>query len=110
MVNLDVFPEKGHRILPRLERGLDGLNLRGHRGEHLLLQTIKLVKATPRAALEQSREYPSHGLEVKLLVAVEHQNLPAHSLTQRLDRFCLARSRRSVGVTAVPKVHALRQR
>ena len=110
LVNIDVFPEESHGIQSRLERGLDGLNLRRHRGEHLLFQAVKLVETTPRTALEQAGEDATHGLEVELLVAVEHQHLSAHSLTQRLDRFRLARARGSVRVTPVPEVHALRQR
>lgn len=54
---------------------LDCLDLLADRGEHVLSQPVELVEAAPRAAEAQAGKDAAHGRGIKLLIAVEHQDL-----------------------------------
>merc|ERR1711990_533172 len=69
---------------------LDGLDLLGHRGQCSLLQSVELVKTSPGSHLAETNKDPSHGLEVKGLVAVEDEDEPPQLITQSLHSLRLA--------------------
>mmetsp|Transcript_17017 Transcript_17017/g.54249 ORF Transcript_17017/g.54249 Transcript_17017/m.54249 type:complete len:785 (-) Transcript_17017:5142-7496(-) len=106
-VHIHLLAHKLHLRLALLERPLDELDLRGDRGEDVLLQAVEFVEAPPRAHLHEAHEDPAHRLEVELLVAIEDQHLPPQALPERLDTLRLPRARGAVGVASVPEVHAL---
>jgi len=65
---------------------LDGLNLLRHGTKNAFLQTIELVKASPRADLTQTKENTAHGLEIECLVTTEYEDKPSELHTKCLDR------------------------
>ena len=76
-----------------LEMLLDCLNLLGHGGQSSLLESVKLVKASPGSHLTQTDEDPSHGLEVKSLVTVEDEDKSAKLVSKSLDSLSFSGSR-----------------
>ena len=101
---------------------LDGLDLLRARGQHALLESVKLIEAAPRTHLAQTHEDTTHRLpstlvriyfarydpqsalnktqdslessylEIECFVAVEDENESTELVAQSLDRFCLART------------------
>jgi hypothetical protein len=51
---------------------LYGLNLLADCTQHILAQSVKLIKAAPSSALHQSYENAAHCSEIKLLIAIEN--------------------------------------
>ena len=103
--------QQTHRFAQQLHSGglpfdgiLDDLNLRGHGGQHGLLQTVELVKASPGSALDQPHKDAPHGLDINALVAVEDQYLPSKETPQGLDRLCFPCAGWAIWVTT--KTHA----
>mmetsp|Transcript_9476 Transcript_9476/g.27065 ORF Transcript_9476/g.27065 Transcript_9476/m.27065 type:complete len:279 (+) Transcript_9476:6945-7781(+) len=107
-VHVDGLPHEVDGGGAVLEGALDLLDLLAHSAQHLLLQAVKLVKATPSAAFHQAHKDAAHGLEVELLVAVEDKHLPGHRLPQSLHTLRLAGAGGAIGVATVPQGHALR--
>ncbi len=58
---------------------LYGLDLLADSTEHLLIQAVELIKAAPCTTLHQTNKDAGHRPKVKLLVAVEHQDLSLHA-------------------------------
>jgi hypothetical protein len=54
---------------------LYGLHLLADSTQHVLSQSVELVKAAPSTAAQQPDKDAPHGTHVKLLVAVEDKNL-----------------------------------
>eukprot|EP00968_Pinguiococcus_pyrenoidosus_P012901 scaffold1154_cov310-Pinguiococcus_pyrenoidosus.AAC.33 len=94
---------------PAFDGILDDLDLLRDGGQLILLEPIELVETAPRAALHQTDEHPSHGLEVDAFVTVLDQHLPAEGVAQRLDRLGFARAGRPVGISPKAVLHRLRQ-
>lgn len=55
---------------------LNDLDLLADSRQHLLIQTVEFIKAAPRPTLDQAHKDASHALEVKLLITIEHKDLP----------------------------------
>ena len=64
-----------------LECLLDGLDLLGDSRQHSLLQTVELIKASPRPHLTQTDKDTPHGLEVKCLITVEDEDKATELVT-----------------------------
>ena len=88
---------------------MDAQDLLRHRTEDALLQAVELIEATPRADLAQANKQASHGLEVEVLVAVEHQHEPSHAGAERLHALRLAGASRAEGAAAHAEVQRLGQ-
>jgi hypothetical protein len=67
-------PEHGPapQILPT---HLDSLHLLADSTQHVLPQSVELVKAAPGSAAQQTNKNAAHGTNVKLFVTIEHQHL-----------------------------------
>jgi hypothetical protein len=58
----------------------------------------------------QSREHPSHGLEIQALAAVDDDDVVAERLAQVLGGLCLACAGRAFGAATTVQVQCRRQR
>jgi hypothetical protein len=66
---------------------LDSLHLLGDDREHLQLNSVELVEATPGAAAGETLEELTHGLVVETVRAIEHDTLTGEGLGKIL--YCL---------------------
>lgn len=94
LVDLEVLANNfdlGVGVLDQRDKTLlDGLHLLRHGTEDALLESIKLVKATPRPDLTQSHKDSAHGLEVEGLVTAENKDEATKLDPECFDGFRLA--------------------
>lgn len=67
---VDLLTQELKSRLVQIERGLDGLQLRGHHGQHLHVDSIELIEAAPCASLNETGEDGAHRLVIQTLAAV----------------------------------------
>ena len=108
-VDLDRFAQKLQLGLVLFDGPLDDLDLLRNSAQLVFFETIELVEAAPGAAEHQALENATHGLEVQAFITIEHQDLAAEGLPQRLHRLRLSGACRAVRVPAVAHVHGLGQ-
>ena len=95
--DLDLLSFEQELLQAVAERLLDALHLRRHHREHLDGDAVKLVEASPRAALHQAAEDGSHRLVVQTFAAVEHDAEQRHGLCEILGGLRLTGTRGSRG-------------
>lgn len=102
---------QGNHLLVELELGqlgpncaLDGEDLLSNNREHLNINSVKLVEATPCSALSKTTEESSHHFVIKTVGAVEHDALNSKSFSQIFCCLCLACSCWSLWVTTKVQV------
>lgn len=105
MLNRDLTILKEESVHLLIDGVLDGLHLLGDDTEHLQLDSVELIEATPSAAARETLEEFTHGLVVEAVGAVEHDTLPRQSLRQILYCLGLASSGRSLRSTTVVQVN-----
>ena len=64
---------------------LDGLDLLRNSTENTLLESIELIKASPRSNLTKTNENTTHGLEIESFVTAENEDEAAKLDTQSFD-------------------------
>ena len=85
LIYLNSSSKQLKRRLSLLNSPLDDLDLLRDGRELFLKKSVKLIKATPGTALDETDEDSAHRLVIKALIAVEDQDLATESLTQGLD-------------------------
>jgi hypothetical protein len=71
LIDLNSSSKQLKRWLSLLNSPLDDLDLLRYGRELFFKKSVKLIEATPGAALDETDEYSAHRLVVKTLIAVE---------------------------------------